>query len=218
MFSKCLESDDEEVPGVLQALQKQSKTPVFEQPQAQTGPLLNFVKAKFGAKVHGMVSSYAANTHQGISRNYNEDRVTIIMNIARPNGKIHLGEWPLCSFFAVYDGHGGNLCADFLKDKLHSIVISHESFPHDPAQALTSGCLEAERLFTMTATARHPVHDHSGSCAIICLIVADQCYLANVGDSRAIMSADRGRKLLLLSRDHRPSEETEIARIVAAGG
>ena len=97
-------------------------------------------------------------------------------------------------------------------------MINHESFPHDPAQALTSGCLEAERLFSMNAASRQPVHDHSGSCAIICLIVSDQCYVANVGDSRAIMSADRGRKLLLLSRDHRPNEEAESARILSAGG
>jgi len=41
------------------------------------------------------------------------------MNIAKPKGKIFKGEWPACSFFAVYDGHGGALCADFLKEKLH---------------------------------------------------------------------------------------------------
>jgi protein phosphatase PTC2/3 len=27
--------------------------------------------------------------------------------------------WPKCSFFAIYDGHGGSACADFLKDSLH---------------------------------------------------------------------------------------------------
>jgi serine/threonine protein phosphatase PrpC len=53
-------------------------------------------------------------------------------------------EWPKCSYFAIYDGHGGNLCADFLKDNLHQIIINQESFPIDPAQALTTGCLQAE--------------------------------------------------------------------------
>jgi protein phosphatase 2C family protein 2/3 len=24
--------------------------------------------------------------------------------------------WPECSFFAIYDGHGGAKCADFLRD------------------------------------------------------------------------------------------------------
>jgi len=53
-------------------------------------------------------------------------------------------EWPKCSYFAIYDGHGGNLCADFLKDNLHQIIITQDSFPIDPAQALTTGCLKAE--------------------------------------------------------------------------
>lgn len=30
--------------------------------------------------------------------------------------------WPKCSFFGVYDGHGGNVCADFLRDYLHQLV------------------------------------------------------------------------------------------------
>jgi len=31
-----------------------------------------------------MVLAYAANTNQGIIRNYNEDRVSIILNILKP--------------------------------------------------------------------------------------------------------------------------------------
>lgn len=61
-------------------------------------------------------------------------------------------------------------------------------------------------------------HDRSGSCAIILLCVDTECFVANVGDSRAIMSADSGKKLFLLSRDHRPNEDNEIARIQANGG
>ena len=69
-----------------------------------------------------MVKAYAANTNQGIVRNYNEDRVSIILNIMKPNNR---GEenWPKCSFFGVYDGHGGTLCADYLRDLLHQYVF-----------------------------------------------------------------------------------------------
>jgi hypothetical protein len=31
-----------------------------------TNPLRNFEKAKFASKTHGLITSYAANTHQGI--------------------------------------------------------------------------------------------------------------------------------------------------------
>ena len=35
------------------------------------------------------------------------------------------------------------------------------------------------------------------------------CYVANVGDSRCIMSGDGGRMVLALSQDHKPNEEGE---------
>jgi protein phosphatase PTC2/3 len=52
----------------------------------------------------------------------------------------------------------------------------------------------------------------------VALVVDREVFVANVGDSRAIMSADKGKKLFLLSRDHRPNEEYESARIVKNGG
>jgi len=56
-------------------------------------------------------------------RNYNEDRVAIILNIMKPKHKeMSDVNWPKCSFFGVYDGHGGNVCADFLRDYLHQLV------------------------------------------------------------------------------------------------
>lgn len=55
--------------------------------------------------------------------------------------------------------------------------------------------------------------DRSGSCAIVVLIVGDQCYVANVGDSRAVMSGSAGSKVYTLSRDHKPSDPEEAARI-----
>ncbi len=46
----------------------------------------------------------------------------------------------------------------------------------------------------------------------------DICYVANVGDSRAIMSCNRGTKVVDLSKDHKPSEESEKERIERNGG
>lgn len=60
--------------------------------------------------------------------------------------------------------------------------------------------------------------DNSGSCAIVILIVNDICYVANVGDSRAVMSANAGKDILALSKDHKPDEDYETARITAHGG
>lgn len=50
------------------------------------------------------------------------------------------------------------------------------------------------------------------------MIVGDMCYVANVGDSRAILSQDGGQRVQALSRDHKPMDDIERARIVSAGG
>ena len=90
--------------------------------------------------------AYAANTNQGLVRNYNEDRVSIILNIVKPEHRKH-ETWPTCSFFGVYDGHGGSACAEFLRDNLHHFVIKEESFPWDPQEAIRQGFEKAEARF-----------------------------------------------------------------------
>ena len=48
--------------------------------------------------------------------------------------------------------------------------------------------------------------DKSGSCAVILLIVGEICYVANIGDSRAVMGGKFGEKIYSLTRDHKPHE------------
>lgn len=83
------------------------------------GSILDGSTTKCSVRGHGRVAAYAVNTHQGIVRGYNEDRVSIVLNITKPPNITDLLDWPKCSFFGVYDGHGGSGCADFLRDNLH---------------------------------------------------------------------------------------------------
>lgn len=50
------------------------------------------------------------------------------------------------------------------------------------------------------------------------LIIDDDIWIANTGDSRAIMSSYHGQKFSSISNDHKPSEEAEKKRILKAGG
>jgi protein phosphatase 2C family protein 2/3 len=124
-----------------------------------------------------------------LHRNYNEDRVSIILNILKPPSRSD-ENWPKCSFFGVYDGHGGSNCADYLRDNLHQFVIREGSFPWNPREALRKGFEKAEKRFLELAenSIASGVVEKSGSCAVVTLIVGDMCYIANVGDSRAVLS------------------------------
>jgi hypothetical protein len=81
----------------------------------------SYESAKYSSKPYGLIAGYAANTNQGQVRDYNEDRVSIILNVIKPNSRQN-EEWPKVSFFSIYDGHGGNKCSDFLKENLHHYV------------------------------------------------------------------------------------------------
>jgi hypothetical protein len=85
-------------------------------------PVPGYEKSKHSVKQMHIIRAYAANTHQGIIRTYNEDRVSIILNIIKPVS-FQGDYWPKCSFFGIYDGHGGSGCADFLRDNLHQYVL-----------------------------------------------------------------------------------------------
>jgi len=90
---------------------------------------------KTSTRRNGIVRAYAANTNMGLVRNYNEDRVAIILNITKPEHRQH-ENWPKCSFFGVYDGHGGSACAEYLRDQLHHFVVKDDNFPWNPKEAL----------------------------------------------------------------------------------
>ena len=145
--------------------------------------------------------------------------------MTRPENK-DAATWPKCSYFAIYDGHGGHNCADFLKDYLHTFIVNTPSFPEDPRKALIEGCRMAERRFLNKVDKKAKQDpetgewevDKSGSCAIVALTVGSECYIANVGDSRAVVSSENGNRCFDLSQDHRPNEEKEFYRIRDNGG
>ena len=129
-------------------------------------------------------------------------------------------DWPKCSFFAIYDGHGGSSCADFLRDNLHQYIIKDSNFPLNPLEAIRKGCELAEKEFlTLHALNKsQEIIDRSGSCAIFALVIEDMCYMGNVGDSRAVMSTQAGKKIVSLTTDHKPNDEKESKRIIENGG
>lgn len=93
--------------------------------------------SKVAFKPFGSIVSYAANTHNGIARSYNEDRISIVLDLKKPaQAKNGQPSTKKVSFFAVFDGHGGHACAEFLRDNLHSFIAMQDCFPLNPEIAI----------------------------------------------------------------------------------
>ena len=154
---------------------------------------------------------------------YNEDKIKIIPDykltktVKKKNGEIIN---PHISYFAVYDGHGGNKCSNFLQENLHNYIFNSNYFPLYTMQAINAAFLQAEKSFfsMVTDTESGKLIDKSGSCAVSALIMDEWCFIINLGDSRGLYSFDSGNKLFQITRDQKPNDPIEKERIEKAGG
>ena len=177
-----------------------------------------YIPAKHSFKSFDSIISYGVNTYRGIVRNYNEDRVSIVVNVKNTNPSKYK-EWPNISFFGIYDGHAGDKCSEYLKNNLHHNIFNNDYFPKEPLKAIEFGFQECEKNFFLSIKKPYNnVTDYSGSCALVIIIINNMCYCANLGDSRAIYSYDSGRIFYQISRDHKPNDNIEKKRIIKGGG
>ncbi|KAJ2379654.1 Protein phosphatase 2C 2 [Coemansia sp. RSA 2607] len=128
---------------------------------------------------------------------------------------LQLGPDGESAFFAVYDGHGGQLAAKFAGAQLHDFIIKDSKYAAgDYEEAIKSGFLAADAHLRATP---EMTNDASGCTAVSVLITKDgSIYCGNAGDSRCIISS-KGRAIAL-SHDHKPTDETEFVRITSGGG
>lgn len=61
-------------------------------------------------------------------------------------------------------------------------------------------------------------YDSSGSCASVVIIANDQCYVANLGNSKVLVSEDTSQKIYNLFLGHDANNNKEKKRIEEFGG
>jgi len=117
-------------------------------------------------------------------------------------------------FFGVYDGHGGDKVAVYAANNLHKKIVTHQSYIDGNVESAIMGAflqLDEDML-----NEEELKDDLAGATANVVLIKNSKIYCGNAGDSRAVASM-RGR-VEEMSYDHKPSNELEAKRIIAAGG
>ena len=153
-----------------------------------------------------IIKGYAFNTSMGNIRDYNEDTITatkIILDGVNDSNTF---------FFAVYDGHGGNGCSLYLKEKLHHFI---KNFTKESLNEAIN-TVEEKFMSDEALDEKGEIKDPSGSCGIMALIQKNKLIIANVGDSRLVLF--KKNSLYFSTEDHKPGSPSEKTRIEKGGG
>ncbi|CAK8567548.1 unnamed protein product [Lathyrus sativus] len=117
------------------------------------------------------------------------------------------------SLFGIFDGHGGSRAAEYLKDHLFENLTKHPKFLTDTKLAISETYQQTDAEFLDSV--KDNFRD-DGSTASTAVLVDNHLYVANVGDSRTVIS--KAGKAIALSEDHKPNRSDERKRIENAGG
>jgi serine/threonine protein phosphatase PrpC len=198
---------------------KPTAVPLIERLMADARKFPKFDKATSIVKHFGKICAFAANTHRGKVRNYNEDRVSILLNAQKKFkmlSKDRASAPKNCSLFSIFDGHGGNSCSNYLKDNLHNALLESLDIEGLLIPSVKSIYRKLDEEYQRLSQGLG--HNISGSCAITCMILDDSLIIFNVGDSRAILLKKDDRSVQEVTSDHKPDKLSEFSRIVENGG
>ena len=159
--------------------------------------LLLIASFLFSINVNAVDLKYGVARDQN-KRDYQEDRDVQVSIRTRHSKKIG-------SFFAVYDGHGGDKVSILLQKNLHFYFAQQLRRGKNEKEAFEYAFLKAERVALRKFS--------DGSTAVVAYVDSnDVLHCATTGDSRLVLDFN------FATRDHKPDRVDEKRRIEQAGG
>ncbi|KAM3139338.1 hypothetical protein pb186bvf_008558 [Paramecium bursaria] len=129
------------------------------------------------------------------------------------------------SLFAVFDGHGGKEVAKYVEHHFQEELVKNANFlQKNYPKALEETFLKMDDMM-QTPEGQNEINQirgggdeasYAGCTANVALIVGNDIYVANAGDSRSVLC--RSGNNFDLSIDHKPDNQIEKDRIEKAGG
>lgn len=133
-----------------------------------------------------------------------------------------------CAHFAIYDGHGGRLAAEYAQKHLHGNVLT-SGLPRElldvktAKRSILDGFRKTDESL-LQASAEGGWQD--GATAVCVWVLGQKVFIANVGDAKAVLARSTipdgskdnsdgvpALKAIVLTREHKPIFPQERARI-----
>jgi len=209
-------NDEFDIPSTLQLstiIKKNSSTENLRQDFKRIIQTEKIVRSNLNGP---FVKGFAFFTDGSNIRLGNEDRVVALINIKRPKTIVD-GEWPPCHLFCLYDGHNGSNTAHYLSNNLHERIIKDSSFILNTEEVLKRSILLIDNELIKLNSKGGKYIDKSGSSSILCAVINEDIFVANTGDSKAIISNDSGKESFELNIQHLLKEKSEFERVIKEG-
>ena len=176
-----------------------------------------YVRPPFPGHIVGMFSCHGVEPSpcaEGIVSKINQDRGSFTYPFAGDENQ---------ALFCVFDGHGE--CGEVVS---HAVMLEMPKRLAAALQKSDDPPAVFEKVFIVIDEALPQLVgsnacENSGTTGVVVLLRGTHCWVAHVGDSRAVVGSAwslRSSRLPVneLSHDHKCDDPTERARIIAAGG
>lgn len=112
-------------------------------------------------------------------------------------------------YVAIFDGHGGREVSSYAAKNLYKILSKNLDSDENPEKSIRNSFFQINDVIKNENL-------RGGSTALVAFFTSQKCYIANAGDSRAVLC--QGDKAIRLSVDHKPDDPAEESRIKSVGG
>jgi len=168
-----------------------------------------------------VLASLESGFHEAQGRRDTMEDAHAVINDAKTHAD--LSAYPLpyknVSFWGVFDGHGGVDAAQMVEKHLHKNIFGQEELKGaDVEKAITTGFEKTDATIVEASNTNGWMN---GSTAVVGLLLDHTMYIANVGDSEAILvseNADGSLGVENCTTPHKASDPTEKRRIESLGG
>jgi len=164
-------------------------------------------KTTDGEKMKGVSKRFQVGSAETIGRRASMEDQTVIYGPL--NG--HDNE----DYFAVFDGHGGITASKYCSEYLHKILGS--ILREKGSENLSMEKILKESFYRCNEALRQlNACNETGTTAVVTYSRGSQLWVANVGDSRAVLS--RNGQAIRITTDHKPTLDSERKRILDLKG